>query len=220
MSPRSKRDHNYAVGRQIFDEILSEYKIKLLEITTMYLHAEWMRKTIKESNGSIQKIAEIGVYRGYLCKRMVKYCSNFISEYWAIDPWVQMASHYNWPTKGKNKLRLWEPRYLSMCKLMRSFPKLHVIRTTSLKAAKLFPEQYFDLVFLDGDHFYEAIIKDIPAWLPLVKQGGLLIGHDYANIEGKTGVKKAVDEIFGNQVEIVYHTGKESGLGVIWVYRR
>ena len=40
----------------------------------------------------------------------------------------------------------------------------------------------FDLAFVDADHSEIAAIKDIAAWSPLVRSGGVLAGHDYAKI--------------------------------------
>lgn len=53
----------------------------------------------------------------------------------------------------------------------------------------------YDFVFLDADHSYRGVKYDIEAWLPLVKVGGYLCGHDYGNSEfPQFGVKRAVDE--------------------------
>jgi hypothetical protein len=48
----------------------------------------------------------------------------------------------------------------------------------STDAARLFPNRSVDLVFIDGDHSYSAVKRDIAAWLPKVRPGGILCGHD------------------------------------------
>jgi precorrin-6B methylase 2 len=50
-----------------------------------------------------------------------------------------------------------------------------------------------DLVFIDGDHTYSQVQKDIRLWLPHIKPGGILCGHDYG-FENWPGVKQAFDE--------------------------
>ncbi len=37
------------------------------------------------------------------------------------------------------------------------------------------------LVFIDGDHSYEAVKQDVSLWLPLIQSRGYLILHDSAN---------------------------------------
>lgn len=55
-----------------------------------------------------------------------------------------------------------------------------------------------DMVFIDADHSYEAVIKDIESWTPLVKDGGIISGHDYDhNNNSWKGVYRAVHEKFG-----------------------
>jgi len=51
-----------------------------------------------------------------------------------------------------------------------------------------------DFVFIDADHSYESVKKDIIAWVPKLKPGGLLSGHDI-HLEG---VLKAVKELTVN----------------------
>jgi hypothetical protein len=54
------------------------------------------------------------------------------------------------------------------------------------------------MVFIDASHDYESVLHDIKAWLPVVVDGGIISGHDYTS-PGYEGVKKAVDEHFGNR---------------------
>jgi predicted O-methyltransferase YrrM len=66
-----------------------------------------------------------------------------------------------------------------------------------------------DMVFIDGDHRYETVVRDIKKALELVRPGGIISGHDYDH-PGWPGVKKAVDEFFG-EVELkesIWHTVK------------
>ena len=51
-----------------------------------------------------------------------------------------------------------------------------------------------DGVFIDADHDYAPVCRDIQAWLPKVKPGGLLCGHDFDEVHWP-GVVNAVREL-------------------------
>jgi predicted O-methyltransferase YrrM len=55
---------------------------------------------------------------------------------------------------------------------------INPIRKTSEEAAKDYKDGSLDFVFIDASHEYEDVKKDIKAWLPKVKSGGFLAGHD------------------------------------------
>lgn len=70
-----------------------------------------------------------------------------------------------------------------------------------------FEDGTFDWVYIDANHTYEAAKNDILKWLPKVKKGGVLSGHDFNpdpnNIVYDTfGVDRAVKEIFGNSFNL------------------
>lgn len=52
-------------------------------------------------------------------------------------------------------------------------------------------DQSVDLVFIDADHSYESVKKDILKFTPKLKTNGLLTGHDI----DYPGVNKAVNEL-------------------------
>jgi hypothetical protein len=62
-------------------------------------------------------------------------------------------------------------------------------------AAKRFPNESLDLVFLDADHRYEAVKRDIGLWWSKLRRGGRFLGHDYGDVH--PGVARAVNEAFG-----------------------
>lgn len=75
--------------------------------------------------------------------------------------------------------------------------KFTPIKKSSIEAAESFADGSCDIVFLDTDHSYNALKKEILAWLPKVKPGGYLAGHDYNN--HWPGVVSAVNEHFGQK---------------------
>lgn len=60
-------------------------------------------------------------------------------------------------------------------------------------------DKFFDnsinLVYIDGDHSYEAVKRDIELYLPKIRNRGILSGHDYHTTW--PGVMKAVNETLG-----------------------
>lgn len=64
------------------------------------------------------------------------------------------------------------------------------IRGYSVDVVKTFNKEV-DLIFIDGDHSYEAVKADVESWLPKVKDGGIVVFHDIGWAEG---VKRVVSE--------------------------
>lgn len=55
--------------------------------------------------------------------------------------------------------------------------RLH--RQYSYKAAAGFDDGYFDFVYVDGNHHYEFVLRDLHDFAAKLKPGGLLFGHDF-----------------------------------------
>lgn len=71
------------------------------------------------------------------------------------------------------------------------------IRLKSDEAIGIAPDNV-SMVYVDGDHSYEQVKRDIINYWPRVIDGGFLCGHDYGLTEkGQDGVKPAVKELFG-----------------------
>jgi len=164
-----------------------------------------LAELIFENN--VEKLIEIGVWKGTTTKKVLKKKLPSLKEYWAVDPWLRMGPDYG-RMHTRTPQENWDGLYFKLCSFMYYFPQLRVLRLTSAEAAKIFPKHYFDLVFIDADHFYEPTLFDIQTWLPLVTQGGLLSGHDFGI---RKAVNKAVCEMFGNDFDI--HSGS------VWTHK-
>ena len=80
---------------------------------------------------------------------------------------------------------------------MGAYANVQAIRGDSRRAAAAFPDRSLDLVYLDADHHYEPVKADILAWLPTVKPGGWIAGHDHIEYWDCGGVIRAVAEVLG-----------------------
>lgn len=77
--------------------------------------------------------------------------------------------------------------------------KVTLIRKTSEDAVNDIPNNV-DFVYIDANHLYEYVKKDIELYYPKVKSGGIIGGHDF---RADTGVAKAVLEfIEKNKLEL------------------
>jgi hypothetical protein len=77
-----------------------------------------------------------------------------------------------------------------------------VHRMDSLELSSKFDNDSIDFLFIDTDHSYEHVSKELKAWYPKVKKGGIIAGHDY-NSAGGGGVVEAVDEFFYEELTLV-----------------
>jgi predicted O-methyltransferase YrrM len=97
------------------------------------------------------------------------------------------------------------PRRDRVREIVREFPDRSVYHEMlTSKAAALVPDGSLDFVFVDADHRYEAVKDDILRWRPKLREGGVMLGHDY-NPPVWPGVVKAVHEIYGGNVRVHPH---------------
>jgi SAM-dependent methyltransferase len=72
-----------------------------------------------------------------------------------------------------------ERHLLATMERLGSFEQVHFHRQYSYKAVEKFPDQYFDFVYVDGNHNYEVALRDLHDYSRKLKPGGLLFGHDF-----------------------------------------
>lgn len=77
-----------------------------------------------------------------------------------------------------------------------------LIEETSVGASEKFDNCSIDFIFIDASHEYEDVRNDLRVWLPKMKDGGIMAGHDY--IPTYPGVVRAVDELWGDRINKKY----------------
>jgi hypothetical protein len=59
-------------------------------------------------------------------------------------------------------------------------------------------DNFINVLFIDGDHNYDGVKKNTLKWEPFVKQGGVILFHDYDHLE----TKRFLDEYYGDNKEV------------------
>lgn len=161
-------------------------------------------------NVEVKTIAEIGVNRGETSRIFRQLFPE--ARLFLIDPWQLTSEYLQSATPISRKQKHYDKAFSFVSEHFKDDPRVTILRMASLEAVAHTPEQ-FDLIFIDANHEYLHVKQDILAWLPKVRPGGLLAGHDYEpSISMFSGVKQAVDEIFGNKIML----GKDR----LWIHKR
>ena len=79
--------------------------------------------------------------------------------------------------------------------LLNSFSNIRKLKMKSREALNMFRDNSLDLVYVDGLHTEQGVFSDITMWLPKIKKGGYIAGHDYGS-KHFPGVRKAIDSFF------------------------
>jgi len=141
--------------------------------------------------------AEVGVYEGAMSKALFKLIPDL--RLYMVDRWKVYSEDERIGSPKTKIARIldakeWKRIYMAAKKVAAAWPGAHIIQADSVDAAPFIADGSLDFVFIDGDHAYEGVKRDIAAWLPKVKPGGWLTGHDYGN-KPDGGVRRAVDEL-------------------------
>lgn len=58
-------------------------------------------------------------------------------------------------------------------------PRVTLHRQFSYRALSGFPDKHFDFVYIDGNHTYEFVLRDLRDCAAKLKEDGLILGHDF-----------------------------------------
>ena len=137
-----------------------------------------------------QKGLEVGLYKGYSARAYLESCQGELVSVDLNDDYQQEEV------------------------LLKEYPsRFKFVQTDSSTYMRCIVPETLDYIYIDGDHRYNGIKKDIEAALPLLKEGGVLLIDDYEVDSGpilytgqpnghQYGVKKAVDELLSGYKRI------------------
>jgi len=141
---------------------------------------------------------EVGVAEG-------RYAATFLSmwpgKYVMVDRWAHVEG-YDDVMNGSDAEH--EQRFQqALAVASQHASRVHIMRADSLTASMQFSDRSLDFVYIDGDHSYKGCRRDILAWAPKIKVGGVMAGHDYYN-RPPFAVRRAVAETCGGPCGITH----------------
>lgn len=168
----------------------------MLDLTPATAIQGWMSESELEWLASMaslsSRIIEVGCWKGRSTKALAMSTPGMV---WAVDNWAGTVDNAD-GSYNEAESKSWQFIYDQFVKnLMPDIGagKLVIVKADRLDAVWQFALPYeVDFLFIDGDHRYDAVACDIRYLRPLVKRGGVIAGHDYA--EDTPGVIRAVDE--------------------------
>lgn len=135
------------------------------------------------------KCAEVGVGRGANALNMLE--SFPMAKFYLIDSYDVNNSTFQF-----GKILTLEERSTFInelkVKLEPFKDRAKLLILDSVEASKRFPDEYFDYVYIDAQHEYDSVLRDLRAWFPKVKGGGVLGGDDCDT----DGVRRAINDFF------------------------
>jgi hypothetical protein len=135
--------------------------------------------------------AEIGVDKGGFTERILS--RSKIEKYYCIDTWQDcFGSGFKKDYFDKDG----SVRFNQANETLKDYKdRIVMMRMNSMEAAKQIPDNSLDFIYIDGDHSLEMIF-DIYAYMPKLKMGGTLAGHDY-----KDGRNSGISDHWGQQLD-------------------
>jgi len=141
-------------------------------------------------------MVEVGSYAGESTAMFAKK----VKTIYAIDPWVNYIEHN--PTQDVPVVEMQKVEAL-FDEVVKKFPNIIKIKKYSNEAVNDFQDKSLDFVYIDANHEYKHVVEDIKLWLPKVKVGGTISGHDYVN-NIYFDVMRAVKDALGCAPDKVY----------------
>ena len=141
---------------------------------------------------------EVGTWKGmsaaYMAVEIINSGKNI--KFDCIDTWDFVPSQTEIP------LHMFDNLYEIFLQNIKTVKhQINPIKALSWDGAEFYKDNSLDFVFIDAAHDYEYVKKDINAWFPKVKKGGVIAGHDYTWC---ADVQKAVNEFFKGKT--IYET--------------
>jgi predicted O-methyltransferase YrrM len=125
------------------------------------------------------RCAEIGVWNGGFSECILDVTQP--SELVLIDPWELLAeqSSEEWTHSRHKDHAFMRQMYDHVSSCYGHLPNVSINKGFSAEVLSTFPDDYFDWVYIDGNHQYDFVRSDMAMSFKKVRSGGIIAGDDF-----------------------------------------
>lgn len=120
---------------------------------------------------------EVGVFKGKFSEVLCK--ENPKAQVYGIDPWLLSAHPTGVFVNGETQY-YFDKCYNETIQRMKPYKNYQIIKEYSVEAAKKFGDGSLDFIYIDAGHDFLNFTQDLGYWLPKIRKGGIMSGHDFA----------------------------------------
>jgi Methyltransferase domain len=135
---------------------ISDYKDQRIEGFFRYSELIWLYLTSQKMNS----VVEIGPRKGRSSHAIASGCPGKVT----------LVDNFSWHPEFNPDVER------DLRRNMSGFKNVEILKMGSVEAATHFEDNSIDMVFIDGAHDKESVLKDLNAWYPKCKK--ILCGHD------------------------------------------
>ena len=152
----------------------TEWVQKQIEYTaTSSPSGEGLIEPINSLKGELVGV-EVGVCLAHTTEAYAKGIKN-LKKLYAVDNYPTFV---DWDGSDWNEDRQDLMKKAAQDKMLAYKDKVEIQHISSEEFVKTIEDESLDFVFIDGDHSFEAALKDFQNYYPKVKTGGIFGGHD------------------------------------------
>jgi FkbM family methyltransferase len=137
---------------------------------------------------------ELGVWKGDFSEEILRIVNP--RKLYLIDPWSyqpEFPSSWYGGSLAKNQTDM-DNIYESVKRRFTNHKNVQIVRKKTEELTNEIPVNSLDWVYIDGNHQYEYVLRDIRTFFSLVKEGGIICGDDYdRGAEKPYPITKAVE---------------------------
>jgi len=139
------------------------------------------RAYILEQLDKNSKFVEVGVWKGDFSKQIWNISSPnllVLVDSWTFDEKVRGCAPQ---VSGEEPLsqNFFDQAKKDTYDKFKNIQNVHILDFNSQEASSKYEDNFFDYIYIDAEHTYQAVTKDLEVWYPKLKKNGTLFGDDY-----------------------------------------